>query len=63
MKEKRVIKWKQSKSKFAKETRWTKVQIKGEEFKKSAMKQKVKETLLQVSHWMRIPFLPTIVLQ
>jgi hypothetical protein len=63
MKEKRVIKRKQSKRKFAKKIRQTRAQIKGDELEKSAIKQKVKEILLPVSHLMRIRFLPTIVLQ
>jgi hypothetical protein len=63
MKEKRVIKWKQSKRKFAKKTRGTKAQIKGDELEKSAMKQKVEGILLPASHCMIISFLPKIVLQ
>jgi hypothetical protein len=50
MKEKRVIKWKQSKRKFAKKMRQKRAQIKGDELEKSAIKQKVKGTLLPVSH-------------
>jgi hypothetical protein len=50
MKEKRVTKQKQSKRKFAKKMRQTRAQIKGDKLEKSAMKQKVKGTLLPVSH-------------
>jgi hypothetical protein len=40
MKEKRVIKWKQSKRKFAKKMRQTRAQIKGDELEKKCNKTK-----------------------
>jgi hypothetical protein len=50
LKEKRVTKWRQSKSRSDKNMRRTRAQIKGDKLEKSAMKQKVKGTLLPVSH-------------
>jgi hypothetical protein len=61
MKEKRVIKQKQSKRKFARGKQELKSRVMNLE--KSTIKQNVKEILLPLSHLMRICFLPTIVLQ